>query len=160
MSRKKQHDPITKLFDKRADLITLDDSTYYIRKVRLYDCKANYYGKVCTISSKKYNKNNLHIIREFYETEQSDRIHVRLLRLTDIKMIKTRETLPDGKERKILLIEDYNGSSEYVHSIGPIKELKSDLVKDEKVHKIDNIKVLKLVLKNEFNSEEGNKKVA
>lgn len=161
MSKKKKVNNYAKMFDKQADIITLDNSKYQIRKVRLYDAKKDYYGKVCTISSRKYNKKNLHIIKEFYETNQKDRIHVRLERLSNVKMFKTIEKQSDGKERKILLIQDYSSSNEYVHSIGPIKEFKTDLIKDEKTHKIDNIKILKLILpKDYFKEEESNKKVA
>lgn len=159
MSKKNKINNFAKMFDKQADIITKNNSKYQIRKVRVYDSKKDYYGKVYTISSKEYNGKNLHIIREFYETNQRDRIHVRLLRLCNVKMIKTIEILPDGKERKILLIEDYKESSEYIHSIGPIKELKTDLIKDTKTHKIDNIKILKLVLAKDYLLED-NKKVA
>ena len=158
MSKKKRKDLISQMFDKKADITTTDKTQYHIRKVRIYDCKTNYYGKMCVISSKKYNKNNLHVIREFYDTPDDDRIHVRLCRITNVKMIKTIEKTPEGKERKILLLNDYDNSSEYIHSIGPIKEFKSDLITDDHNHKFDNIKILQLVLKRQ--REEHNKKVA
>ena len=157
MSKKKGIDLIEKTFDKKADILTMDGSKYYIRKVRVYNVETGYYGKSCVITSPNYNSNNLHIIREFYHTNQSDRIHVRLCRLTNVKMTKSIEKLPDGKERKILLINGYDNSSEYVHSIGPIKEYKSDKINLEKHHIIDINNIKKLILERE---EENNKKAA
>ena len=72
MSKKKRVNLITKLFDKQADITTKDKSFYHIRKSRVYICDSNYYGKVYTISSNKYNKRNVHIIREFYENESNE----------------------------------------------------------------------------------------
>ena len=138
MSKKKHESMNAKMFDKRADIVTEDGTIYRIRKIRLYNLKTNYYGKVYVITSSKYNKRNLHIIREFYETDQTTRIHVRLDNLTNVKMIKSTEKTPDGKERKILVIEDYDNLTEYVHSIGTIKEIKSDINNNIKNHLIDN----------------------
>ena len=80
MSKKKPINLIEKTFDKKADILTMDGSKYYIRKIRVYNVETGYYGKSCVITSPNYNSNNLHIIREFYHTNQSDRIHVRLCR--------------------------------------------------------------------------------
>lgn len=157
MSKKKRENIVEKMFDKKADILTKDNTLYRIRKIRIYNCETNYYGKVCAITSGKYNNKNLHIIKEFYQTEDTDRIHVRLCRLTNVKMTKTIEKMPDGKERKILVLNSYDESSEYVHSIGPIKDFKSDKINNEKTHSIDNIKILKLILSKK---EESNKKVA
>ena len=157
MSKKKRENIVEKMFDKKADILTKDKTLYRIRKIRIYNCETNYYGKVCAIASGKYNHKNLHIIKEFYQTEDTDRIHVRLCRLTNVNMTKTIEKMPDGKERKILVINSYDDSSEYVHSIGPIKSFKSDKIDNEKTHSIDNIKILKLILSKK---EESNKKVA
>lgn len=159
MSKKKQENIVEKMFDKKADITTKNGDSYHIRKVRVYDAKKDYYGKLCVITSNKYNKRNLHVIKEFYHTNQTDRIHVRLCRLVNAKAIKTIEKTPDGKERKILLINDYDNSTEYIHSIGPIKDFKSDLIKDEKSHGIDNIKILQLILQLDHR-EENNKKAA
>ncbi len=158
MSKKKRENLIEKTFDKKADIITHDKTEYHIRKVRIYNVKTGYYGKVYIITSPKYNKNNLHVIQEFYHTNQTDRIHVRLCRLTNVKMTKSIEKLPDGKERKILLINQFDESSEFIHSIGPIKEFKSDKVNYEKNHFLDinNNKILKLIVEGRVD----NKKVA
>lgn len=157
MSKKKQVTPIEKMFEKRADITTKNNDEYHIRKVRIYDKKTDYYGKLCVITSNKYNKKNLHIIEEFYHTNQTERIHVRLRRLTNVSVLKTIEKLPDGKERKILVIEDYDNETKYVHSIGPIKGFKSDLIKEEKSNKIESIKTLILKLEHR---EENTKKAA
>ena len=90
MSKKKRINLIEKTFDKKADILTMDGSKYYIRKIRVYNVETGYYGKSCVITSPNYNSNNLHIIREFYHTNQSDRIHVRLCRLTNVKMTKNQ----------------------------------------------------------------------
>ena len=73
-------------------------------------------------------------------------------------MTKSIEKLPDGKERKILLINQFDESSEFIHSIGPIKEFKSDKVNYEKNHFLDinNNKILKLIVEGRVD----NKKVA
>lgn len=159
MSKKKVKKFVENMFDKRADIITKDNEIYHIRKIRMYNSETDYYGKVCAISSNTYNKNNLHIIKEFYETNQSDRIHVRLCRLTNVKMVKTIEKLPDGRERKILLINGYDDSSEYIHSIGPIKDFKTDKTIEVKSHVLNNNKILKLISFKD-NKEENSKKVA
>lgn len=159
MSKKKRDNIVEKMFDKQADIVTIDNKSYHIRKVRIYDTKKDYYGKVYVITSKEYNKDNLHIIKEFYQTNQTDRIHVRLCRLVNATLFKTIEKTTDGKERPIVVV-NYDSSSEYIHSIGPIKEFKSDIIKNEKTHKIDNIKLLQLILKLEHREEESNKKVA
>lgn len=159
MSKKKRENIVEKMFDKRADITTKDNNSYHIRKVRIYNAKEDYYGKLCIITSNKYNKKNLHIIREFYQTNQTDRIHVRLCRLVNADIFKTIEKTPEGKERKILVIKDYDNSTEYIHSIGPIKDFKSDLIHEEKTHGIDNIKLLQLILKLDHR-EEDNKKAA
>ena len=161
MSRKRKENNLKKLFDSRAD-ITTNDSKYYIRKTRVYICKneyfskEDYYGKVYTIASNKYNKNNVHIIREFYDNDQKeDRLRFRILNLKNAKKFKTIEKLPDGRERKIAVIEDYDEISEYICSIGHIKNIKSD------TEIIERNKILKLVLPKDFNGrEEDNKKVA
>jgi hypothetical protein len=162
MSKKKQYNNAVKKFNTRLDITTNDNSIYHIRKNRVYICKSDYYGKVYTITSNKYNKKNVHIIREFYDNDQNEnRLRFRILNLKNAKKFKTIEKLPDGKERKIAVIEDYDDSSEYICSIGNIKEFKSDIEIAEKTHVIDNIKILKLVLPKEyFDREEHNKKVA
>lgn len=161
MSKKKKQNNYTKRFDNQADILTTDNSIYHIRKNRIYILKSNYYGKVYTISSNKYNKNNVHIIREFYDNDKEEnRLRFRILNLKNAKKFKTIEKLPDGKERKIAVIEDYEDSSEYICSIGNIKNFSSDITK-ENSNKLENIKILKLVLpKGYFNREEDNKKVA
>lgn len=162
MSKKRSERIITKMFDKKVDITTKDNINYHIRKNRVYILKTNYYGKVYTISSNKYNKQNVHIIKEFYENENNeDRLRFRILNLKNAKKFKTIEKLPDGKERRIAVIENYDESSEYICSIGQIKEFISDLNPNNKNHAIDNIKILKLVLQRENTSkEESNKKVA
>lgn len=159
MSKKKKQHIITKMFDKKVDITTTDNSIYHIRKNRVYICDTNYYGKVYTVTSNKYNKNNVHIIREFYDDGSTDeRLRFRILNLHNAKKFKTIEYLPDGTERNIAVIEHYDDSSEYICSIGDIKEFKSDLDNNENINKFDSIKILKLVLKKQ--REEDNKKVA
>ena len=162
MSKKKDKRNISKIFNNRADIITNDNNIYHIRKNRVYICKSNYYGKVYTISSNRYNKNNVHIIREFYDNDKDEnRLRFRILNLHNAKKFKTIEKLPDGKERKIAVIEDYDDSSEYICSIGNIKCLNTDMISEKKNHLIKDIKILKLVLSREHNNrEENNKKVA
>ena len=159
MSKKKVQTLVERSFDKKADILTMDGSKYYIRKVRLYNVETGYYGKACVITSSKYNKKNLHIIKEFYDTNQTDRIHVRLCRLTNVKMTKSIEKTPDGKERKILIIDGYDNEEEFVHSVGPIKVCISDKNKDlnkNHTHIISLPGIKKLRLEN----EEGNNKKA
>ena len=165
MSKQKKANIITKLFDKQVDITTKDNSFYHIRKNRVYICGANYYGKVYTITSNKYNKNNVHIIREFYENDNNeDRLRFRVLNLHNAKKFKTIEKLPNGEERKVAVIESFEDSSEYICSIGNISGFKSDLKgpeKDNILKEIKDIKILKLILPKEyFKEEESNKKVA
>ena len=164
MSKKKKPNVFTKLFDKSVDITTKDNSSYHIRKTRMYICDSNYYGKVYTVTSNKYNKDNVHIITEFYDSASDDnRLRFRVLNLHNAKKFKTIEKLPDGKERKIAVISSFEGSSEYICSIGNIKNIKSDttIEKPKNIIDLENIKILQLILPKEyFNREEGNKKAA
>lgn len=114
------------LFDKRADIITDNDGRYHIRKNRIYICGSDYYGKVYTITSNKYSKDNVHIIKEFYPYDNK-RLRFLIVNFKNARKFKTREKLPDGTERKINVIESYTDVSEYVCSIGDIKHFTSDL---------------------------------
>ena len=167
MSKKKQNS-FAKTFDKRVDIIT-DDSDFHITKSRVYICRndknkeaQDYYGKVYTLTSPKYNKDNVHIITEFYDAaSDNDRIRFRLLNLHNAKKFKTIEKLPDGTERKIAVISSYTDSSEYVCSIGGIKSIKSDIKPNSNKIDLSKIKILELVLpKDYFNREEDTKKAA
>lgn len=162
MSKKKRANNIKNLIGNKADIITKDNSFYHIRKSRIYICGSDYYGKVYTISSNKYNKKNVHIIKEFYDNESNDnRLRFRIKNLHNAKKFRTIEHLPDGKERKIAVIESYDDSSEYICSIGNISSIKSDLQVPENDHSLRDLKVLKLILQMDNHKEESNnKKVA
>ena len=160
MSKKKNNSNISKLFNSKVDIMSNDNSIYHIRKSRVYIRKSNYYGKIYTISSNKYNKNNVHIIREFYDNED-DRLRFRMCRLTNVTKFKTIEKLPNGTERKIAVIDNYDESSEYICSIGNIKKIETDKITEINDNKLSNHKILKLILPKEyFNREEENKKIA
>ena len=157
------------LFDKKADIITGNNGQYHIRKNRIYICGSNhygdYYGKVYTISSNKYNKDNVHIIKEVYPYDNK-RLRFLIVNFKNAKKFKTIEKLPDGKERKIAVIEKFDDVTEYICSIGDIKKFKSDILELEKKKKAisrDNIK--RLILRpdtiNEIkNKDKSKKKVA
>ena len=153
------------LFDKTADITTGNNGQYHIRKNRIYICGSNYYGKVYTISSNKYNKNNVHIIKDVYPYDNK-RLRFLIVNFKNAKKFKTIEKLPDGKERKIAVIEKYDDVTEYICSIGDIKKFKSDVLDLEKKKKVisrDNIK--RLILRPETSAakkdnKEKKKKVA
>lgn len=138
------------LFDKRADILTDNDGHYHIRKNRVYICGSDYYGKVYTITSNKYNKDNVHIIKEFYPYDNK-RFRFLLVNFKNAKKFKTREKLPDGTERKINVIESFTDVSEYLCSIGNIKKISSDLIPEENTKSIDKVRknIKKLILKPE-----------
>ena len=153
MTKKKSNKTTSKLFDKRADITTNNGGEYHIRKNRVYICGSNYYGKVYTISSNKYNKDNVHIIKEVYPYDNK-RLRVLMVNFKNAKKFKTIEKLPDGTERKIAVIERFTDTSEYICSIGDIKNIKSDLIISDKHKKFkDNNKVKKLILKKEDNNK-------
>ena len=164
MSKKKPHE-FTKQFDKRVDIVTKDNNSYHITKTRMYICasgnESDHYGKYYTITSNKYNKNNVHIITEFYDSaSDNNRLRFRILNLHDVEKFKTIEKLPNGNERKIAVIK-YKDASEYVCSIGKIKSIKSDIPveKPKPIIDLKNNKILKL--KEEHSSgEEEIKKAA
>ena len=157
-SKKKKTDNTSKtkqLFDKKADIFTENNGEYHIRKNRVYICGSDYYGKVYTISSNKYSRDNVHIIKEIYPYDNK-RLRFLLVNFKNAKKFKTIEKLPDGKERKIAVIEKFDDITEYVCSIGDIKRFKSDILDtDEKKRFIDKENIKKLILKPE---KETNKK--
>lgn len=165
-SKKKKTDNASKakeLFDKKADIYTNNNGEYHIRKSRIYICGSGYYGKLYTISSNKYSKDNVHIIKEIYPYDNK-RLRFLLVNFKNAKKFKTIEKLPDGKERKIAVIEKFDDVSEYVCSIGDIKRFKSDILdtNDKKIHRIKKDEYIKkLILKPEKeNNKDKKKKVA
>lgn len=152
------------LFDKRADITTSNGGQYHIRKNRIYICGSDYYGKVYTITSNKYNKDNVHVIKEIYPYDNK-RLRFLIVNFKNAKKFKTIEKLPDGKERRIAVIEKYDDKSEYICSIGDIKNIKSDLNQfdNNKNIKIKSDKFIKkLILKpiKEEKNKDKKKKVA
>ena len=162
MAKKDNTKTVKPLFDKKADITTGNNGEYHIRKNRVYICGSNYYGKVYTISSNKYNKRNVHIIKDVYPYDNK-RLRFLIVNFKNAKKFKTIEKLPDGKERKIAVIEKYDDVTEYICSIGDIKKFKSDVLDLEKKKKVisrDNIKRLILRPDKEKNKEKDKKKVA
>ena len=160
MAKKKKINNQEKLFDKKADIFTENNGQYHIRKNRVYICGSDYYGKVYTVTSNKYNKNNVHIIKELYPSDNK-RIRFLMVNYKNAKKFKTIEKLNDGTERKINVIESFTDASEYICSIGDIKHIKSDLIDDEALEMsksnldLFKTKILKLIRKEE---KEDNKK--
>lgn len=163
MVKKDNTRKIKQLFDKKADITTGNNGQYHIRKNRVYICGSNYYGKVYTISSNKYNRNNVHIIKEVYPYDNK-RLRFLIVNFKNAKKFKTIEKLPDGKERKIAVIEKFDDVTEYICSIGDIKKFKSDILdldKKKKVISRDNIKRLILrPLEDNKNNKDKKKKAA
>ncbi|MBQ1496050.1 MAG: hypothetical protein IIZ40_01685 [Bacilli bacterium] len=139
------------LVDKKADITTNNGGFYHIRKNRVYICGLDYYGKVYTISSNKYNKRNLHVIKEIYPYDDK-RLRFLIVNFKNAKKFKTIEKLPNGSERKVAVIEKFDDKSEYICSIGDIKNISSDLMEfdykqNNKIKPVESIK--KLILKPE-----------
>ena len=154
----------TELFNKKVDLYTSNGGEYHIKKNRIYVCPSRYYGTLYTITSNKYNKDNVHIIKEFYPYDNSDRIRFLVLNLKGAKKFGSIEKTPDGRERRIAIIENYEEASEYVCSIGDINRIISDLnieqkeiKKQPKVSKSE-IKKLILTMDPKDNKKDKNKK--
>ena len=159
--KKNKKAKMTKLFDRAADIYTTN-SEYHIRKARvlIHSDKDNrtYYGKILTIASPDFNKNNVHEIREVYEpTKEDNRLRFRIRNYQNVKKYKSIEKNENNsEERKIAILECNDGYYEHIYSIGDIKVLRSDLVETESKISINNhkVKILKLVLP----KEEKNKK--
>lgn len=130
MARKQKINKNINLLDKRADIVAGNNDHYHIRKNRVYICGSDYYGKVYTITSNRYNNENVHIIKEFYPYDNK-RLRFLIVNFKNAKKFKTREKLPDGTERKINVIENYTDVAEYICSIGDIKKISSDLIPEE-----------------------------
>ena len=149
------------LLDKKADIVAGNNDQYHIRKNRVYICGSDYYGKVYTITSNRYNRENVHIIKEFYPYDNK-RLRFLIVNFKNAKKFKTREKLPDGTERKINVIEKFTDVSEYICSIGDIKKISSDLYPEEPNKSISkdkqNIKKLILKLEERKNNREKNKR--
>jgi len=161
MAKKKKNNTQEKLFDKSADILTDNNGQYHIRKNRVYICGSDYYGKVYTITSNKYNRNNVHIIKELYPSDNK-RIRFLMVNYKNAKKFKTIEKLSDGTERRINVIESFSDASEYICSIGDIKHFKSDLIEENNLQMsksnldLFKTKILKLIKKDD--KEESNKK--
>ena len=156
--KKKQTIQSDKLFDKHADIYTDNNGQYHIRKNRIYILGSDYYGKVYTITSNKYNRDNVHIIKEIFPSDNK-RIRFLMVNYKNAKKFKTIEKLNDGTERRINVIESFTDSQEYICSIGNIKKIESDLIEtNKKEFKLEPSKILKLILKRDNKIEEGNKK--
>ena len=156
------------LLDKRADIVAgANNDQYHIRKNRVYICGSDYYGKVYTITSNRYNRENVHIIKEFYPYDNK-RLRFLIVNFKNAKKFKTREKLPDGTERKINVIEKFTDVSEYICSIGDIKKITSDLHPEEpaktpinkQIKDKQNIKKLMLKLEERKNNKEKNRRKA
>ena len=160
MAKKKKINNQEKLFDKKADIFTENNGQYHIRKNRVYICGSDYYGKVYTVTSNKYNRNNVHIIKELYPSDNK-RIRFLMVNYKNAKKFKTIEKLNDGTERKINVIESFTDASEYICSIGDIKKIQSDLINDDALEMsksnldLFKTKILKLIKKED---REDNKK--
>ena len=158
--KRKNNTDIAKLFDKTADIYTDNNGQYHIRKNRIYICGSDYYGKVYTVTSNKYNRDNVHIIKELYPSDNK-RIRFLMVNYKNAKKFKTIEKLNDGTERKINVIESFTDASEYICSIGDIKKIQSDLINDDALEMsksnldLFKTKILKLIKKEE---KEDNKK--
>lgn len=150
-----QENQKSRLFDKKANIKT-SDAEYHIRNSHIYICGSDFYGDVYTISSNKYDRKNVHIIKEIYPTS-NDRFRFLMLNLHNAKKFKTIEKDIDGTERRINVIESFTGADEYICSIGDIKSFDSDIDKKEKTNK--GIKILQLILP-KGKDKKGNKKAA
>lgn len=148
------------LLDKKADIITNNGGLYHIRKNRVYICGLDYYGKVYTISSNKYNKKNVHVIKEIYPYDNK-RLRFLIVNFKNAKKFKTIEKLPNGNERKVAVIEKFDDKSEYICSIGDIKSINSDLMNYNDKQSI-RIKpeefIKKLILKPDSGEDKKNKR--
>ena len=159
--KKNKNTKMTKLFDKAADIYTTN-SEYHIRKARvlIHSDKDNstYYGKILTIASPDFNKNNVHEIREIYEpTKEDNRLRFRIRNYQNVKKYKSIEKNENNsEERKIAILECNDGYYEHIYSIGDIKELRSDLVESDTKISINNhkVKILKLILPKEESKKE------
>lgn len=169
MSKKKKQNTFTKTFNKRVDIVTKDNSSYHITKTRMYICgsenEPDHYGKYYIITSNKYNKNNVHIITEFYDSaSDNNRLRFRVLNLHNAKKFRTIEKHDDGTETSIAVVSYDGVVSNYICSIGDIKTIKTDISADKSKGIIDletYIKKLQLILpKDYFNREEDTKKAA
>ena len=159
--KKNKKAKMTKLFDKAADIYTTN-SEYHIRKARVLihseKDHSTYYGKILTIASPDFNKNNVHEIREIYEpTKEDNRLRFRIRNYQNVKKYKSIEKNENNsEERKIAILECNDGYYEHIYSIGDIKELRSDLVEFDTKISINNhkVKILKLILPKEESKKE------
>lgn len=151
MSKKKKA-LVSSLFNEKLDITTKDKSFYHIRKVRvlIHEKDKDYYGKVLTITSNKYSKDNVHIIQAFYDDASDEkRIRFRIRNLHNATKIRSIEHLPNGIERPVAII-DYDYSTEYICSIGDITSVKSDIKIPENNHSIKNNLILRLLLPKDY----------
>ena len=80
------------------------------------------------------------------------RLRFLIVNFKNAKKFKTIEKLPNGSERKVAVIEKFDDKSEYICSIGDIKNISSDLMEfdykqNNKIKPVESIK--KLILKPE-----------
>lgn len=136
---------ISKLFDKYLEITANRTDKIRVEKKKIYiNDSSEYYGERYIVTSDKFNKRNLYILREIYSLD-NNRLRYLYERYNDVKLVETIETKEDGFEEKITVVEYYKEKKSLIGSIGNIKKIDSDILKenDNKKHN----RILKLILK-------------
>lgn len=136
---------IDKLFDKHLDIITNETDRIHIEKKKIYiNDFSEFYGEKYIVTSDKFNKKNLYILKEIYSLD-NNRLRYLYERYTNVLLVDTIEKKEDGSEERVTVIEYYDDKKSLIGSIGNINRIDSDKLNE--VYNSKHNKILKLILK-------------
>lgn len=139
---------ISKLFDKYLTITTNDNTTIYIEKQPIYiNDSSEYYGQRYIVTSDKLNKKNLYVLKEIYSLDKK-RLRYLYEKYTDVTLVNTIEKDENNNESALTVVECYRNKETLIGSIGNIKRIDSDILK-EKENKNGKNKILQLILNND-----------
>ncbi len=132
------------LLNKYLEITTNENDKILIEKKKIYiNDSSEYYGERYIVTSNKFNKRNLYILREVYSLKDN-RLRYLYDKYTDVKLVKTIEKDENNQEQDIIVVECYREKTSLIGSIGNIIKINSDLQRENKKH---STKILKLILK-------------
>lgn len=150
---------ISKLFNKYLTITTNDNTKIRLEKKYIYfNDSSEYCGQRYIVTSDKFNKKNLYVLREIYSLE-NNRLRYLYEKYSDVTLVDTIEKQNDGSEKNITVVECYSEKKSLIGSIGNITRIDSDILK-EKENKKHKILQLKFQRKTKKEKQENGKLIA
>lgn len=126
---------IKSLFDNYLKITTDENEIIHIEKKKIYiNDSSNYYGECYIVTSDKYKKENMYILRDIYSLEDK-RLRYLYEKFTDVKLVNTIEKTESGEEKSITVVECYRKHEQKIGSIGNIARIDSDKINARRKNK-------------------------